>query len=142
MSSLLFNVLEDIEEALGKDKVGGVKIGGEKLKVLGYADDLVLLAEEEEVMRLLKRLEKYCGEKGLEVNTGKTKIIRFRRGGGRGSRLKWWWKGVELEEVKEVTYLGYKFKRSGGQKKHVREGKKGDGSYGSGMGNREEEIWW
>lgn len=118
MSSLLFNVLEDIEETLDKDKVGGVKIGREKLKVLGYADDLMLLAEEEEGMRLLKRLKKYCGEKGLE---GKTKIIRFRRGGGRGSRLKWWWKGVELEEVKEVTYLGYKFKRSGGQKKHVRE---------------------
>lgn len=57
--------------------------------------------------------------------------------------MKWWWKGVELEEVKEVTYLEYKFKRSGGQKKTCeREGKKGDGSYESGMGNREEKIWW
>lgn len=40
MSPFLFNVLVgDIEEALGRDKVGGVRIGGEKLKVLGYADD-------------------------------------------------------------------------------------------------------
>lgn len=30
---------------------------------------------------MLKRLEKYCEEKGLEVNTRKTKIIRFRRKG-------------------------------------------------------------
>lgn len=82
LSPFLFNVLiGDIEEALGRDKVGGVRIGGEKLKVLGYADDLVLLTEEEGMRWLLKRLEKYCEEKGLEVNTRKTKIIRFRRKG-------------------------------------------------------------
>jgi len=33
---------------MGRDKVGGVKLGRRKLKVLGYADDLVILAEEEE----------------------------------------------------------------------------------------------
>lgn len=93
-----------------------VKVKGRKVKVLGYADDLVILAKEEEEMRwLLKRFETYCDEKGLEVNTEKTKIIRFRSGGGRRSKLKWCWKGKELEEVKEVTDLGYKFKRSGGQ---------------------------
>lgn len=80
MSPFLFNILiGDIKEALGRDKVGGVRIGGEKLKVLGYADDLVLLTEEKGMRWLLKRLEKYCEEKGLEVNTRKTKIIRFRR---------------------------------------------------------------
>lgn len=70
-----------------------MKIEGEKLKVLRYADDLIILAEEEEGMsRLLKRLERYCDEKGLVVNTGKTKRIRFRKGGGRegrGGKLKW-----------------------------------------------------
>lgn len=84
LSPFLFNVLiGDIEEALDRDKVGGVRIGGEKLKMLGYENDLVLLTEEEEEMRwLLKRLEKVnCEEKGLEVNTRKTKIIRFRRKG-------------------------------------------------------------
>lgn len=35
----------------------------------------MILAEEEEGMRwLLKRFEKYCDEKGLVVNTKKTKI--------------------------------------------------------------------
>lgn len=49
---------------------------------------------------------------------------------------------MELEEMKEVTYLGYKFKWSGGQEGYVREKvKKGNGSYGSGMENRKEEIW-
>lgn len=37
------------------------------------------MAEEEDVMRsMLKRLEGYLDRKGLEVNTNKTKIIRFR----------------------------------------------------------------
>lgn len=36
LSPFLFNVLiGDIEEALGRDKVGGVRIGGEKAKGAG-----------------------------------------------------------------------------------------------------------
>jgi len=62
--------------------------------VLGYADDLMILAEEEEDMRrLMKRLETYLDRKGLVLNAEKTKVIRFgRRGEGR-RRLRWWWKG-------------------------------------------------
>lgn len=42
-------------------------------------DDIVLLAEEEDEMRsMMGRLEGYLGRKGLELNTGKTKIMRFR----------------------------------------------------------------
>lgn len=50
---------------------------------LTYADDIVLLAEDEEGMRnMIERLEGYMERKKLEVNTEKTKIMRFRRGGG------------------------------------------------------------
>lgn len=75
LSPLLFNVMiDDIEKTLGRNKVGGVKIGREKLKVLAYADDLVILAEEEEGMRwLLKRLEKYCERKGIRGEYRKDK---------------------------------------------------------------------
>lgn len=39
-SPLLFNLLiADMEDGLGKDEVGG-EVGGKKLKVLRYADDL------------------------------------------------------------------------------------------------------
>lgn len=31
---------------------------------------------------MLARLERYVKEKGLEVNVGKSKIMRFRKGGG------------------------------------------------------------
>jgi len=92
LSPLLFNLMiADIEEGLGRDEVGGTRVGGRKVKVLEYADDLVVLAEEEEGMRwLLRRLEKYLDGKGLVLNTEKTKVMRCGRGGGKGKgRIRW-----------------------------------------------------
>lgn len=40
---------------------------------MSYADDIVLLTEDEEEMRsIIGRLEKYLERKGLELNTNKT----------------------------------------------------------------------
>lgn len=66
------------------------------------------MAEEEDEMRsMMGRLEGYLGRKGLELNTGKTKIMRFRKGGGRMGKRKWLWRGREMEEVTEFRYLEY-----------------------------------
>lgn len=44
---------------------------------MSYADDIVLLTEDEEGMRsIIGRLEKYLERKGLELNINRTKIIR------------------------------------------------------------------
>lgn len=51
--------------------------------------------------------------KKLELNVGKTKIMRFRKGGGREVKRDWRWKEKRIEEVKEFTYLGYRLKRNG-----------------------------
>lgn len=81
---------------------------------MAYADDIVLLAEEEEEMRsMIGRLEEYLDRKRLELNAGKTKIMRFKRGGGRIKKKKWRWKRRRMEEVKEFSYLGYKLQRNG-----------------------------
>lgn len=49
---------------------------------MAYADDVVLLAEEEGEMRsMIERLEEYLEKKRLELNIGKTKMVRFMRGG-------------------------------------------------------------
>ena len=43
--------------------------------ILMYADDLVLLAEDEkDLQKLLDELERYCKESQLEVNLKKTKL--------------------------------------------------------------------
>lgn len=57
---------------------------GERVYSLSYADDMVLMAEEEDELRsMLKRLERYLDRKGLVLNVGKTKVMRCRRGEGR-----------------------------------------------------------
>jgi len=82
LSPLLLNILmADIEEELGKIKWGGIKLRGRRIYSLAYADDLVLLTKKEEEMRsLIERLEGYLDRKKLEMNVGKTKIMRCRRG--------------------------------------------------------------
>lgn len=65
---------------MGKVK-WGVRLGGRKIYTLAYEDDVVLLAEKEEEMRsMMERLEGYFERKKLELNAGKIKIVRFRKG--------------------------------------------------------------
>lgn len=46
---------------------------------------MVLLEEEEEEIRsMVEKLPEYLKRKSLELNTSKTKVMRFRKGGGGG----------------------------------------------------------
>jgi len=83
-------LIADLEEVMGKVKRGGVKLGGKRIYTLAYADDIVLLAEQEDEMRsMIVRLEEYLDRKGLELNVEKTKIMRFRKGRGRIEKREW-----------------------------------------------------
>ncbi|XP_046145769.1 uncharacterized protein LOC123989135 [Osmia bicornis bicornis] len=95
LSPLLYNILTaDMEEKMSKSGGGGIKMGGRKIYTLAYADDVVVLAEEEADMRaLLERLERYLDEKRLETEPGQIKnneiqersrkMEKERAGGGR-----------------------------------------------------------
>lgn len=121
LSPLLYNVLT-AEEEMAKVKWGGVKIGEKKIYTLAYADDMVLMAHEEEEMEsMIVRLEEYLDKKKLELNASKTKMMRFRKGGGTVKKRGWRWKRKKIEEVKEFTYLGYRLQRNGKQEGYVRE---------------------
>lgn len=66
-----------------------MKLGERKIYSLAYADDVAVLAEDEEGMKgMIARLEKYLDGKGLEVNVDKTKVMRCRKGGGDGKRYR------------------------------------------------------
>lgn len=43
--------------------------------------------------------------KKLQLTTKKSKIVGFRKGGGRRKETEWKWKGKKIEEVKEIKYL-------------------------------------
>ena len=52
---------------------------GEKIGILVYADDVVLLAEnEEELQQLLHELHLWCATNRLEININKSKVMHFR----------------------------------------------------------------
>lgn len=71
---------------MGMDREG-VWIGKDRVCSLVYTDDMVLLAEEKKSMKsILERLESYLDRKGLEMNVGKTKVVRFRERRGRLSK--------------------------------------------------------
>lgn len=93
-----------------------------RIYTLAYADDMVFLTENKEEMRsVIERLEKYLDGKRIELNAEKTKIIRFKKGGDRESRVEWRWKGKRIEEVKEFNYLEYVLQKNGGQEAQIRE---------------------
>ena len=60
----------------------GVECRGRMVTVLPYADDAVLLAEnEEQVKGGLKVLEEWCKEWAVEVNVEKSVVMHMRRRG-------------------------------------------------------------
>lgn len=75
LSSSLFNLLTADPSLPPRSKAGEegrmeVRLRGEKIYTLAYADDIVLLAEED-MRAMIARLERYVREKRLEVNVGK-----------------------------------------------------------------------
>ncbi|XP_071052447.1 uncharacterized protein [Onthophagus taurus] len=109
----------DLEERLGKGQMGGLVVGGRKVHMLAYADDIVVMAREAvEMKEMIKTLEKYFRGKGLEVNVGKTRMMKFCKG-GRKRTENWRWEGKEIEEVREYTYLGYVFREDNREGSHV-----------------------
>lgn len=73
-------------------RTGGIKIGERKIYSLAYADDVVVMAEGEgRMMGMMKVLEKYLEGKRLELNVGKTRVVRCRRGEEDGR--KWYGNG-------------------------------------------------
>lgn len=119
ISPSLFSLyIDDIHEQLH----GGVDIGDVKVKVLMYADDLVLLAKTPEAMQsMINRVEQYCDKWRLTVNLEKSKVMIFRKGTGKYSRHeKWYFKRTEIEIVREYMYLGFLITSNLNVEKHIK----------------------
>jgi len=99
-------------------------IGKNRLWTLAYADDLILLANDESMKDIMRRLERYLTYKNLQLSAEKSKMLYSRKGGGRRGRVKWIWKGKRIEEVLEFKYLDYVLKKNGGDDRQIRELKK------------------
>jgi len=80
LSPTLFSLyINDLAKDL-KDLNLGLPYGNEKLCILLYADDIVILAEnEEELQILLNFVNNWCRKWKMKVNRDKTKVVHFRK---------------------------------------------------------------
>lgn len=81
------------------------------------------MGSEVELKRMMKKFKRYIDKKGLTLSAGKSKVMIFEKGRGRTKRREWKWGEEEIEEVKEMNYLGYIIK-NGGAEKHIIERKR------------------
>jgi len=89
--------------ALLGEAQAGIKIAGENINNLKYADDSTLKTEsEEELMNLLKKVKKESEKAGLKLNIQKTKTMAS------GPITSWQIDGETMETVTDFIFLGSK----------------------------------
>ena len=114
--------LNDLEEVLLTKYIVGLRSITAKLEteieiylkifVMLYADDTILLAESAEDLQVqLNAFGEYCDNWKMKVNVNETKIMVFGFGKLR-QNLKFTYKNVDIEIVKQFNYLGAIFTKT------------------------------
>ena len=85
----------------------GIKIAGRNINNLRYADDTTLMAESEELKRLLMKLKEESEKVGLKLNIQKTKIMPC------GPITSWQIEEEALETVTDFFFFGSKITADG-----------------------------
>ena len=85
----------------------GVMCRGQLISALLYADDTVIFAEDEELMRRgLNILAEWCEEWSVKVNVEKCGVMHLRRKGVKRSDERFHVGGEEIKVMEEYKYLG------------------------------------
>ena len=80
-----------------------IKIAGRNINNLGYANDIILIAESEEKLKnLLIKVKEESEKAGLKLNMQKTKILAS------GLITLWQTEGEKVEAVTDLIFLGSK----------------------------------
>ena len=99
LSSLLFNIYaEEMVNEAWEDISKGVKVGGEMMKSVRYADDKAIVCNSERGLQMLvNALKEKAIEYEMKINVNKTKVMRFTQ--GRKAKLTIRVDGEKLEQV-------------------------------------------
>ena len=109
LSPSLFNIfLNDLFEILDRRNDSDVTLDDNyKSNALMYADDLILLSETEKgLQNQIIKLNLFCKNWNLSINTKKTKIMTFNRG-NRIIKTKIMSNKTPLDDVNSMKYLGF-----------------------------------
>ena len=98
--------INDLPEYLSDDSLG-VQVVDILIKILMFADDMAIFSTTREGLQTgLNNLHSYCRKWGITVNTEKTKIVVFRKGGKLSKDDKWSFNGYNIQVVNIFKYLG------------------------------------
>ena len=107
LSPLLFNLFIDDLALYIKSLDLGVEIGEEKLSLLLYADDIILLAESSsDLQLLLNALNDWCGRNHMSVNTEKSNVVHFRQPSTPKTSTVFSFGSGTIETIAQYKYLG------------------------------------
>jgi len=111
LSPILFNLYSECLTKEAVDGLGVFNIGGQIIRTVKYADDLVLMAKEEIVLQgMINRLIEIGSCYGMDMNVEKTKVMRISR---QPSPVTIMVDQKQLENVECFDYLGSTFTNNG-----------------------------
>jgi len=107
LSPLLFNLfINDLITSINELAVG-VDVDGQCISIFAYADDVVLLADNENDLNLLLEcLSTWCVNNKMNVNPKKSKVVHFRCYSVDRTDCTFKCGNVNMEIVRSYTYLG------------------------------------
>ena len=113
LSPNLFNLyINDLPNYFDKS-CDPVFLNGGNFNCLMYADDVVLLSTSEHgLQNCVNKLSKFSKDWKMSINTKKTKVLVFTKS-GRQKNLHIKYNEIDIENVKQYTYLGVVFTSSG-----------------------------
>ena len=111
LSPLIFSLLiSEVAELVNKKGKHGYQFvpNCREIFLLLFADDIALISTSSAgLQNQINNLEHASDSLGLKVNTQKTKIMVFRKGGHLSRHENWFYKSKQLEVVNSYKYLGF-----------------------------------
>ena len=107
LSPTLFSMfLNDLATGI-KELNLGVDVDGCNVSILLYADDIVLIAPNENNLQfMLDYVKDWCKKWRMSVNRDKTQVVHFRPVRTQPTAVQFWFDGETLDTVNSYKYLG------------------------------------
>ena len=108
VSPVLFNIYINDLAMLIKERCTGIQLeNGEQLCLLLYADDIALMAEnEQDLQEMLNVLDEWCNNWDVLVNTKKSQVLHFRPQSKCVTEFDFKLGEVTMSKVNQYKYLG------------------------------------
>ena len=113
LSPKLFSIfMTEISSALNEEGIDGIQLSSDFNNIfhLLFADDILLVSHSIQGLQNQINILRLQSQKlGLNINTTKTQIVVFRKGGRLAKLEKWFYGNTELKIVNSYKYLGLDF---------------------------------